>query len=98
MQAPEEMPHPAPTAHRRWVIPVTAAGYAFFVAAGVRVMAVFAESMMSGVGLIGSWLLLVAGLAYAGLRLRPAIGGAMFAGVTAGALVAAFFGGVQMMS
>lgn len=98
METPEEMPRPAAHVQGRWLIPLTAAGFAFFVAAGARVMAVFAASMMSGVALIGSWMVLMAGLAYGGVRLRPAIGGAMFAGLAAGALVIAFFSGMEMIS
>lgn len=98
MEAPEKLPTTAPSAQSKWVIPLTAAGFAFFVAAGARVMALFAASMMSGVALIGAWLILMAGLAYGGVRLRPAWGGAMFAGLGVGAVAIVFFGGMQMVS
>ncbi|WP_239155170.1 hypothetical protein [Amycolatopsis sp. FDAARGOS 1241] len=98
MQSPRESapaPHPA---RKAWAIPATAAGFALFVAAGARVMAVFAESMMSGVALIGSWLILTLGLAYAGIRLRPGLTAALLFGFGAGVVAVAFFGGMHMLT
>jgi hypothetical protein len=81
-----------------WAGPAVATGFALFVAAGARVAAFFAESMMSGVALVGSWLILAVGVAYAGVRLRPRLGGALLIGFGAGALIVAFATGMQMLT
>ncbi|MET7998616.1 hypothetical protein ABZU76_47895 [Amycolatopsis sp. NPDC005232] len=97
----QRSPETAPTPHLRrksWIIPAAAAGFALFVAAGARVAAIFAESMMSGVALIGSWLIFALGLAYAGTRLRPGLGAALFVGFAVGVLAVAFFGGMHMLT
>ncbi|MBB4684151.1 hypothetical protein [Amycolatopsis jiangsuensis] len=83
---------------KAWAIPAAAAGFALFVAAGARVLVLFAGSMMSSVALIGSWLILTLGLAYAGVRLRPGLGAALLAGFAAGVLAIAFFGGMRMLT
>ncbi len=54
--------------------------------------------MMSGVALIGSWLILAVGVAYAGVRLRPRLGGALLVGFGAGALIIAGAAGMQMLT
>lgn len=81
-----------------WTIPAVAAGFAVLVAAGARVAAFFAESMMSGVALVGSWLIFAVGLAYAVVRLRPRLGAALLVGFGAGVLIVGFFTGMRMLA
>ncbi|MGW4490115.1 hypothetical protein ACWEOE_40660 [Amycolatopsis sp. NPDC004368] len=98
MQSSHESVRHTETHRKAWAIPVAAAGSALVVAAGARVMALFAASMMSGFALIGSWLILTLGLAYAGARLRPQLGAALLVGFAAGVIAVAFFGGMQMLT
>ncbi len=53
---------------------------------------------MTSVGLVGAWLMFTAGIAYAGVRIRPRIGVALFAGVAIGAILTIVFGGIHVMS
>lgn len=73
------------------------AGYALVVAGGAKGVSLLTAGMMTGFPLVGAWLMLFLGLAYAGVRLRPAIGGALLVGFGVGALLVGFFAGMQML-
>lgn len=47
---------------------------------------------------IGTWLILTLGLAFATVRLRPKIGGALLVGFGVGAVLVVIFGGMAMMA
>ena len=72
-------------------------GYALVVAGGAKVFSLLGSGMMTGFALVGAWLMLMLGLAYAGVRLRPSTGGALFVGFGFGVLLVVFFTGMQMV-
>jgi|tagenome__1003787_1003787.scaffolds.fasta_scaffold18925668_2 hypothetical protein len=77
-----------------WVLII---GYALVVAGGAKLVSLLGSGMMTGFALVGGWLMLMLGLAYAGVRLRPATGGALLVGFGVGALLVVFFAGMQMV-
>ncbi|WP_410574735.1 hypothetical protein [Amycolatopsis sp. cmx-4-61] len=68
------------------------------VAAGSRLVFEFSNTMMSHVALVGAWLMLMLGVAYAGVRIDPRVGGAMLAGFGIGTMLVLLFAGMQIMS
>ncbi|WP_328453242.1 MULTISPECIES: hypothetical protein [unclassified Amycolatopsis] len=77
-----------------WLVIV---GYALVVAGGAKGVSLFTAGMMTGLPLVGGWLMLALGLAYAGVRVRPSIGGALLVGFGVGAVLVVFFAGMRMV-
>jgi hypothetical protein len=71
--------------------------YALVVAGGAKVVSLFGSGMMTGFALVGGWLMLTVGLAYAAVRLRPSAGGALLVGFGVGALLVVSFAGMRML-
>lgn len=71
--------------------------FALIVAAGAKgAFEISNSTMMVNIAAVGAWVMLCLGLAYAGVRIRPAIGGALLVGFGIGALLVVIFGGMQM--
>jgi hypothetical protein len=71
---------------------------ALVVAGGARVAFFLGGTMMTHVGFVGAWLMLTLGLAYAAVRLRPKVGGALLVGFGVGTVLVIIFGGMQMIT
>lgn len=71
---------------------------ALVVAGGAKVAFELASTMMLSIASVGAWMMLCLGLAYAGVRLRPGIGGALLVGFGVGALLVLLFAGMQMLA
>ncbi|MCR6490845.1 hypothetical protein M8542_49505 [Amycolatopsis sp. OK19-0408] len=96
-------PHPASTStggttKNRWTQVGIALAFALVVAGGARIAFELTSTMMTHLALVGAWMMFALGLAYAGVRIRPSLGGALFAGCGIGALLVVFFGGMQMFA
>lgn len=72
--------------------------FALVVAGGAKLAFDLSSTMMTHLAFVGAWLMLTLGLAYAGVRIRPGIGGALLAGFGIGALLVVYFGGMQMFA
>ncbi|MEU0794105.1 hypothetical protein ABZ342_28900 [Amycolatopsis sp. NPDC005961] len=71
---------------------------ALIVAAGAKgAFEISNSTMMMNIASVGAWVMLCLGLAYAGVRIRPAVGGALLVGVGMGVLLVVIFGGMQML-
>ncbi|MEU7785493.1 hypothetical protein [Amycolatopsis sp. NPDC049159] len=53
---------------------------------------------MTYLAAVGAWMILALGVAYAGVRTRPGLGGAFLTGFGIGAPLVVFFGGMQMFT
>ncbi|MEA5360888.1 hypothetical protein VA596_15175 [Amycolatopsis sp., V23-08] len=71
-------------------------GYVLVVAGGAKGVSLFGSGMMMGVALVGAWLMFTLGMAYAAVRLRPAVGGALLLGFGIGALLVVVLAGMQL--
>ncbi|MEC3979704.1 hypothetical protein [Amycolatopsis sp. H20-H5] len=93
-------PHHAAAAKTkdRWLNPALAAGFALVVAGGAKGAFALSTGMMTNIAFIGAWLMLCLGLAYAAVRLRPKVGGALLVGFGIGAVLVVIFGGMAIMS
>lgn len=81
----------------RWVATAFAAAFALVVAGGAMAAFSLSNAMMTNIAFVGAWLMLTLGLAYAAVRLRPKIGGALLVGFGIGAVLVIIFGGMQML-
>ncbi|MEV6442942.1 hypothetical protein [Amycolatopsis sp. NPDC051716] len=94
-------PAPAPIGHpaRKRLVP---AGIvivsALFVAGGAKVAFELGSTMMLSIASVGAWMMLCLGLAYAGVRLRAGVGGALLVGFGIGAFLVLLFGGMRMLA
>lgn len=94
-------PHPASTGgatRNRWTRAGVSVVFALIVAGGAKVAFDISSTMMTHLALVGAWMMFTLGLAYAGVRIRPTIGGALLTGFGFGALLVVFFGGMQMFA
>ncbi|GLY44475.1 hypothetical protein Amsp01_104980 [Amycolatopsis sp. NBRC 101858] len=86
------------TTKNRWAHVGISIAFALIVAGGAKVAFDLSSTMMTHLALVGAWMMLALGLAYAGVRIRPSLGGALLTGFGIGALLVIFFGGMQMIA
>ncbi|MEU7788974.1 hypothetical protein [Amycolatopsis sp. NPDC049159] len=94
-------PHAASTGGatwNRWSRTGISVVFALIVAGGAKVAFDLSSTMMTHLAAVGAWMILALGLAYAGVRIRPGLGGALLTGFGIGALLVVFFGGMQMFA
>ncbi|WP_410633832.1 hypothetical protein [Amycolatopsis sp. cmx-4-83] len=94
-------PHPASTGGatgHRWARAGVSIVFALIVAGGAKAAFDLSGTMMTHLAFVGAWMMFALGLAYAGVRIRPGIGGALLTGFGIGALLVVFFGGMQMFA
>ncbi|GAA1995112.1 hypothetical protein [Amycolatopsis minnesotensis] len=72
--------------------------YALVVAGGAKAVSLLSDTMTTSFALVGAWLMLTLGLAYATVRLRPSAGVVALIGFGIGALLVVLFSGMQMVS
>lgn len=86
------------SARKRFVPAGIVVVFALVVAGGAKVAFELGSTMMLSIASVGAWMMLCLGLAYAGVRLRAGVGGALLVGFGIGALLVLVFGGMQMVA
>ncbi|MFI5593591.1 hypothetical protein ACIA5G_51795 [Amycolatopsis sp. NPDC051758] len=82
----------------RWTLAGVSIVFALIVAGGAKVAFDLSSTMMTHLAFVGAWMMFALGLAYAGVRIRPALGGALFTGFGIGALLVVFFVAMRMVA